>query len=122
MKKKTTIFFLLFISYASYSAWVYTKGTEQNIPAKFTSQAMTGKQLWQQHNCISCHQLYGLGGYLGPDLTNITSDPRRGKAYAEAFIRAGGPTMPVFHFNDKQTEAIIAYLEYVDASVKNNPK
>lgn len=119
-KKKTTIFFTLFISYAAYSAWVYTNGTEQNIQIRFSDQEMLGKQLWQEKNCSSCHQVYGLGGYLGPDLTNITSDPKRGKAYAAAFIKFGGATMPNFHLNDKETEAIIAYLANVDASVKNN--
>jgi len=119
-KKKTTIFFTLFVSYAAYSAWVYTKGTDQHIPSSFTKQEQLGKELWQQKNCSACHQLYGLGGYLGPDLTNITSDSKRGKAYAAVFIKYGGATMPNFHLSDKETEAIVAYLANVDASVKNN--
>ena len=32
-----------------------------------------GRIVWQKNNCQSCHQLYGLGGYLGPDLTNEMS-------------------------------------------------
>lgn len=119
-QKKTTVFFTLFISYAAYSFWVYTKGTELNTPSSFTKQERLGKELWQQKNCSSCHQLYGLGGYLGPDLTNITSDPKRGNNYAAAFIKYGGTTMPNFHLNDEQTAAILAYLATVDASVKNN--
>lgn len=119
-KKKTTIFFTLFISYAAYSAWVYTNGTEQTVQANFSEKEYIGKQLWQKNNCSSCHQLYGLGGYLGPDLTNITSDAKRGKDYAAVFIKYGGATMPDFHLTDKETEAILAYLSFVDASVKNN--
>ena len=119
-KNKTTVFFTLFISYAAYSFWVYTKGTELNTKSSFTKQEQLGKELWQQKNCSSCHQLYGLGGYLGPDLTNITSDPKRGKNYAAAFIKYGGTTMPNFHLTDEQTAAILAYLATVDASVKNN--
>ncbi len=119
-QKKTTVFFTLFISYAAFSFWVYTKGTALNTPSSFTKQQQIGKELWQQKNCSSCHQIYGLGGYLGPDLTNITSDPKRGKDYASVFIKYGSATMPNFNLTDEQTAAIIAYLVTVDASVKNN--
>lgn len=120
LQKKTTVFFVLFICYACFSAWVYTHGTEVKTGAAISQTALAGKTLWQQKNCIACHQLYGLGGYLGPDLTHIISDSSRGKIYAAAFIKAGGTTMPNFHLTDKETEAIIAYLSYVDASAKSN--
>ncbi len=118
-KKRTTVFLILFICYTAYSAWVYTSGTTDNHQLRFTAQELEGKQLWQANNCIACHQLYGLGGYLGPDLTNIISDPQRGKPYAAAFLKYGGTTMPNFHFTNQQLNAIIAYLTYVDASAKN---
>ena len=85
-----------------------------------TADAIKGKVLWQQKNCIACHQLYGLGGYLGPDLTYITSDPSRGKLYAAAFLKSGGTTMPNFHFSDTEIASIIAYLSYADAASHNN--
>ena len=119
-KKKTTVFAILFLSYSAYSGWVYTQGTEDNHNLKFSGQEQLGKQVWQTNNCIACHQLYGLGGYLGPDLTNIISDKRRGKEYAAAFIRSGGTTMPNFHLTDEQVNAVLAYLTYVDATVHNN--
>lgn len=120
LKKKTTVFFILFICYACFSAWVYTRGTEQQPGITMSEQADAGKLLWQEKNCIACHQVYGLGGYLGPDLTNIIADPSRGSSYAAAFIKSGGKTMPDYQFTDKETEALIAYLKYVDASSKNN--
>jgi nitric oxide reductase subunit C len=120
LKKKTTVFFILFICYACFSAWVYTRGTEQRPGIQMSGQAAAGKLLWQEKNCIACHQLYGLGGYLGPDLTNIISDPSRGSAYAAAFVKSGGTTMPNYHLTDKETDDIIAYLKYVDASSKIN--
>lgn len=116
--KKTIFFLLLFISYLAYSAWVYTDGTEaKNGPMSSRQQA--GKQLWHQYNCVSCHQVYGLGGYLGPDLTQIISDPRRGRLYAAAFLRSGGTTMPNFKFTEAEVKALLDYLSYVDASTKN---
>lgn len=119
LRKKTTVFFLLFTCYAAFSAWVYTKGTEQPT-ASLSEEVLRGKKIWQQKNCIACHQLYGLGGYLGADLTHIISDPAKGKSYATAFIKSGGSTMPDFHFTHTDIEAIIAYLSYVDASAKTN--
>jgi len=46
----------------------------------FSEKALQGQQLWQQNNCFSCHQIYGLGGYLGPDLTNVYSQRGKGPA------------------------------------------
>jgi nitric oxide reductase subunit C len=119
-KKKTTAFLLLFTCYTVYSGWVYTYGTEEKNIIVFSNQQYQGKQLWQKNNCSACHQLYGLGGYLGPDLTNIISDPEKGRLYTSAFLRSGGTTMPNFHFTDEDIDAITAYLSYVDASVANN--
>lgn len=33
--------------------------------------AREGKTVWQEHNCISCHTLFGNGGYVGDDLTKL---------------------------------------------------
>lgn len=118
--RKTTVFIVLFLGYTAYSGWVYTYGTQQRKSVRFTNQQFAGKALWQKNNCTACHQLYGLGGYLGPDLTTIISDNKRGKLYATAFLKTGGTTMPGFHFNNKEIDALISYLAYVDASVKNN--
>lgn len=88
--KKQLIFILLFITYIIYSIIIYTKGTEEKVvvnAADYTS-IQKGKTLFQQHNCISCHQLYGLGGYLGPELTTAYSDTNRGENYMRAFLKS----------------------------------
>lgn len=115
---KLIIFAGLFILYSLYSIIVYTKGTNNAVALSGTEQLKTGKgkELFQQYNCIACHQLYGLGGYLGPELTTAYSDKTRGELYMKAFLKAGGQRMPNFHFNDEEVEAIISYLKYVDAT------
>ena len=118
--KKTTAFLVLFLGYAVFTAWVYTNGTQQNKTLVFGEAEQLGKELWQKNNCSSCHQLYGLGGYLGPDLTHTMSSAGKGKPYAAAFLRSGGPTMPNFNFSDKEINAILAYLDHVSQSAKNN--
>lgn len=77
-------------------------------------KALQGQQLWQQNNCSSCHQLYGLGGYLGPDLTNIYSAKGKGALYINAFLNSGVKTMPKFNFNENEKSALIAFLKSVD--------
>ncbi len=113
---KIWIFACLFGLYLLYSFTVYTKGTEQHIPLPATTQLQVnkGKQLFQQYNCVACHQLYGLGGYLGPELTTAYSDPGRGETYMKVFLQSGSRTMPDFHLNNDDVNALISYLKYVD--------
>lgn len=115
---KITLFICLFTVYVIYTAVVYSKGTENTVQAAPADAAKIryGKQLFQQYNCTSCHQLFGLGGYLGPELTTAYSDPARGELYMKAFLQAGGPRMPNFHFQKEAIDAIICYLKYIDTT------
>ncbi len=104
--------------YFLYSFVVYTEGTENALNLSGAEQAIVskGKTLFQDNNCISCHQIYGLGGYLGPELTNAYSDPRRGELYMRTFLQAGGQRMPKFGFRPEEIDALISYLKYVDST------
>ena len=75
-------------------------------------EARYGQMLYQQYNCTACHQFYGLGGYMGPDLTNVISN--RGEAYSRAFITAGTVRMPNFGLNEEEVSALVTYLGFVD--------
>ena len=115
---KIVAFISLFVAYLLYSIIVYTKGTEKNIVVSPEEQIKikNGSLLFQQYNCTACHQLYGLGGYLGPELTTAYSDPGRGELYMKAFLKAGGRRMPNYHFTEKEINALISFLKYVDES------
>jgi nitric oxide reductase subunit C len=115
---KLTAVILLIVAFIIYSGFVYTVGTENKNPVALSSDVQKGKMLWQEKNCSACHQLYGLGGYMGPDLTNVISAPGKGEVYAEAFIRSGTKVMPNFHFTDSEIKSLIALLKYTDASGK----
>jgi len=102
---------------------LYTIFLYSSLPAdnkKPNPAAARGKLVWQQYNCNACHQVYGLGGYLGPDLTNVYS--LRGKEYIKAFIQNGTPVMPNFHLSTEETDALLAYLQNMDASGKADPR
>lgn len=115
---KIVAFISLFVAYLVYSIVVYTKGTEKNnvVSSDELTQIKKGSLLFQQYNCSSCHQLYGLGGYLGPELTTAYSDPARGELFMKAFLKAGGQRMPNFHLSDDEINALISFLKHVDES------
>ncbi len=87
--------------------------------------ASEGRDLWHAHNCQSCHQLYGFGGFLGPDLTNLVGRVRADvgdesataaalDARLETVLTTGSERMPAFHLDLEQRQALVAYLTAVD--------
>ena len=108
-------FSLVVAFYLVYSFLVYTSDGETSqanfvIPA----EAQEGKLVFQKYNCAACHQIYGLGGYMGPDLTNVISN--RSREYAAAFIQTGTTRMPDFDLSDEELQQLLAFLEVVDGS------
>lgn len=81
---------------------------------KLSPVAVKGQQLFQNNRCWSCHQLYGLGGYLGPDLTNVYSTENKGPLYIKAFLNSGVKSMPQFNFSEEEKVALVEYLKQVD--------
>lgn len=79
-----------------------------------TAEAQKGKLLFQKYNCTACHQLYGLGGYMGPDLTNVMSKEGIGEMYVRAFLQNGTQRMPNFNFSEDEIKSLVGYLKYVD--------
>lgn len=117
-KQKMITILLLVFSFLTYTLFIYT-----DLPIKHTDSgiaAQNGKLLWQQNNCNACHQIYGLGGYLGPDLTNVFS--RRGEAFIKAFIKSGTAIMPKFPLSDLEINELSAFLKEIDASGNADPK
>ncbi|GAB6174543.1 cytochrome c [Paradesulfitobacterium aromaticivorans] len=53
------------------AAFVGANITSWKLPYPMPEDAQEGKAVWQKHNCVSCHTLFGNGGYVGDDMTNI---------------------------------------------------
>lgn len=106
--------FLLFlcIACAAFSGFVYTSEGPSKEAAP-SPAALAGIQLWQDKNCQSCHQLYGLGGYMGPDLTNVA---RRGDQYMSSFLKSGTERMPDFQLSEAEIDQICAFLHWANQS------
>lgn len=117
------IFFSLCFAFCIYTATIYQLEAvpEENKTNYNLVLADQGKLLWQQNNCSTCHQIYGLGGYLGPDLTNIYSTPA-GLPYLKGIIRSGTRQMPGFAFSEQEMDAMIEYLKSLDRSGIADPR
>lgn len=111
--KNRKVMAALVVMFVIYNIIIYTQGTSNNTP-KMSEQAIKGEQLYQENNCTSCHQFYGLGGYLGPDLTNVISQENKGPAYVKAFLNSGIKAMPKFNFTEKEKDELVQFLTEVD--------
>jgi nitric oxide reductase subunit C len=110
--KKYLILILLLLSlFSVYNYTIYTSKSDYgNI--HLSKKAIQGENLWLKNNCNSCHQLYGLGGYLGPDLTNVYA--HRNEDYLKAMLNSGVKAMPKFNFNSKEKEALVQFFKEVN--------
>lgn len=109
------VFAGLVLVFALYSVIVYTQESASSVHT-MGEQALAGEKLWQEHNCTACHQLYGLGGYLGPDLTNVVSSPYKNELYLKSFFDGGVGAMPNFRFTNREKDQLIAFLRHVDST------
>ncbi|MBK7310206.1 MAG: cytochrome c [Sphingobacteriaceae bacterium] len=115
--KPIYIFLFLCISFLIYSFSIYLKPLSVKEDPRFDKKkASEGRLVWQAYNCQSCHQLYSLGGYLGPDLTNIISNPYKGEQFVRTMIKAGVKQMPSFNLADNEMNSLIEFLRSTDAS------
>lgn len=112
---KRTLFWSMVFFFLIYTVVIYSSGAEESDSAQYlTVEAKAGKLVFQQYNCIACHQVYGLGGYMGQDLTNVMSAKGKGEHYVKAFLQSGTQKMPNFNLSESEMNALIAYLNYID--------
>jgi len=114
-KINTYILSVFIILFCIYNVLIYTS-QDCKQPVELSYEASRGQQLWQSNNCWSCHQVYGLGGYLGPDLTNVYSAQYKGENYIKAFLNSGLKQMPKFNFSEDEKDALVAYLKFIDST------
>ena len=111
--KNKTVITILIITFVSYNAVIYSQKSGSSAK-EMSDKAVKGEKLWQKNNCTACHQFYGLGGYLGPDLTNVISNKNKGPEYVSAILNSGIKSMPKFNFTEEEKGELIEFLTHVD--------
>ena len=87
---------------------VYTDRRE----APLSQDALRGRQLYHRYACQVCHQLYGQGGFLGPDLTNVWD--RVDSARLRSLLTLGSGQMPPLRLQDGEVADVAAFLREID--------
>ena len=118
------IFLLLFVCFLTFSIWIYAIPLFSPTPysEKELHLVAEGRLVWQKYNCHTCHQLYGLGGYLGPDLTNVYSRSGNNEHYIRGIVKSGVKQMPAFEISEEEMNALLQFLKNVDQSGTSNPQ
>ncbi len=91
-------------------------------PSAFTelsSAARAGFMHWRAQNCLVCHQLYGFGGYLGPDLTHVAQRVDESN-FLEILKKGTGPMSRV-KIGEAEAMELYAFLKEMDRSGQGHP-
>lgn len=104
----STLSFLLFVTITLISS---------RLPSPIPESVTAGKLVWQRHNCMSCHTLFGNGGYDADDLTNITT--KRALSYLIDYLvqpPVMRPNKYTHHpaLDEVDAENLVNYLKFVD--------
>ena len=85
-----------------------------DVGLTLSSEAVEGRRLFHENSCQVCHQFWGQGGFLGPDLTNAAS--RVDETRLASLLTVGSGQMPAMHFTESEISAVRAFLDEVDRS------
>ena len=105
---KKVLLAALTASFVLQSGLVYTDDTDLAL----SDEAVRGRKLYHDGSCQVCHQLWGQGGFLGPDLTNAAS--RVDSTRLVSLLRVGSGQMPAFGYDDREVAQMSAFLTEID--------
>lgn len=73
-----------------------------------------GRQLFETHGCRGCHKLNGVGGSIGPDLTEEGTNKRSPEWLERHFLQPNtvspSSPMPNMHFTRQQARSLTFYM------------
>ncbi len=85
---------------------------EGNVPG--VPELTEGRRLFETQGCRGCHKLNGVGGSIGPDLTEEGASRRSPEWLEHHFLApnevSAGSAMPNFHFTHEQARALTYYM------------
>ena len=117
------VFIVLVISYLIYSFVLYSNSfSKTEIKAYVEEIAIEGRLVFQKYNCQDCHQLYGLGGYLGPDLTNVYQKYRKNDDVLKVFFKGGMKQMPEYKLSIDEEIQLIEFFKMTNETGSADPR
>ena len=119
VSRRRWFFGTLVVAFFVQTLLVYSDPAGRRTPP-LSSLAREGQSLWLRHNCQSCHQIHGFGGFLGPDLTNAA--PSLTEARMERMLTGGAGQMPAFHLAADQRSALLQFLVEIDKTGISQPR
>jgi len=105
---RKTLIAILTVAFVIQSALVYSDDRQDPL----SEDALEGRVLWHQNGCQVCHQIYGQGGFLGPDLTNVASSIDGSRL--ESLLTVGSGQMPAYGFSSQEVSFMASYLQALD--------
>ena len=103
-----------------FQTWlVYSDSSGRQTPP-LSVAAARGQQIWLDRNCQSCHQIYGFGGFLGPDLTNAIGTLT--DARLDLILTQGSGLMPAFHLDAEERAALRQWFTELDRTGVSQPR
>ncbi len=112
---------LLVASYLLLSIIAYLDFPRHNSNEPLSELERTGLSIWRENNCQACHQIYGFGGFLGPDLTNRVTDQTPDQQLSR-ILTSGSRKMPAFNFSPADQSAVAAFLRAVNRTGRSQPQ
>lgn len=104
------------LSVFSFVVFAATVILSWRLDKTISEEATAGKKVWQQYNCVSCHTIFGHGGYVAKDLTSVVS--QKSLEEMKDFF-SSPPVIPpnkeLFHpsLGKREVEAIYSYFEFI---------
>ena len=108
--------FALFFTWQTYV--IYSEKIGHRHP--INNVALQGEQIWLGENCQVCHEIYGQGGHLGPDLTNVVRQMNE-QAFG-AILKSGPGPMPSFKLSNQQVWDLFAFFKAINRTGVGEPK
>lgn len=105
---KKTLVAILVVCFSVQTALVYSDHREEPL----SPSALRGRKIFHEQACQVCHQLWGQGGFLGPDLTNAAS--RVDSVRLRSLLTVGSGQMPALGLSDARIADVAAFLREID--------
>jgi nitric oxide reductase subunit C len=116
--KRKLLFVGLIAAFLLQSSLVFLDPTGRETPALTETESL-GRKIWLKHNCQSCHQLFGFGGFLGPDLTNRAH--LLTPAALKIILQIGPKQMPSIDLSLDEANELHAYLNHMNKTGRSQP-